>query len=214
MGAFVPTLGFLAAMVPGGRSQTFPDGMGKRLPKGATLVFQMHYTPNGVAAEDKTSIGFRFCKEPPAQEVHTVGAFNPTFSIPPGAANWEVPAALPVPWDVHILAFMPHMHLRGKAFRYAVAGLRGEETLLTVPNYDFNWQTPYRLATPIAVSRGTMFRAFGTFDNSDKNPYNPDPTATVHWGDQTWDEMMIGYVDFVRDGETAESRERERGGGR
>jgi len=130
--------------------------------------------------------------------VHTAGAFNPTFRIPPGASDFVVSGALPVPWDVDVLSFMPHMHLRGKAFRYAVRRFgEPERTVFEVPRYDFNWQTPYRLAKPLRVEKGSMFWAYGTFDNSDKNPYNPDPTAEVRWGEQTWDEMMIGWVDFA-----------------
>jgi peroxiredoxin len=196
---FAPTNGFFAAMVPGGRSSVFPPGTAKKLPKGARLLFQMHYTPNGVATEDSTSIGFVFAKEPPKHEVHTAGAFNPAFRIPPGADDVEVNAFLPVPWDVDVLSFMPHMHLRGKSFRYGTRRLgEPEQTVLEVPRYDFNWQTPYRLATPMRVPKNTFFWAHGVFDNSEKNPYNPDPTAEVHWGEQTWDEMMIGYVDYVR----------------
>lgn len=199
-GAFNPTTGFLAAMVPGGRSMTYPAGMAKRLPKGTTLLFQMHYTPNGIAQQDVTRIGFRFAKEPPAKEVFTAGAFNPVFEIPPGAARHTVRAALPVPWDVRLLSFMPHMHVRGSSFRYAFKTAGGEETTVCdVPAYDFNWQTPYRLAEPQRVPRGSILQCVATFDNSAGNPYNPDPSATVRWGDQTWEEMMIGYVDYVRD---------------
>ena len=200
--AFAPTNGFLAAMVPGGRSQRYPEGTAKRLPAHARLLFQMHYTPNGTAASDATSIGFHFLKSPPRQEVHTAGAFNAVFRIPPGEGDWEVKAMLPVLWDTHALAFMPHMHVRGKSFKYSYKVPGGAETTLCeVPAYDFNWQTPYRLKTPVAVPKGTLFLATARFDNSEKNPYNPDPKAEVHWGDQTWDEMMIGYVDYVRDDE-------------
>jgi mono/diheme cytochrome c family protein len=199
-GVFNPTAGFFAAVVPGARTATYPDGMAKRLPKGTTLLFQMHYTPNGVAQTDVTRIAFRFLKEAPTKEVFTSGAFNPTFEIPPGAAKHPVRAGLPVPFDVRVLSFMPHMHVRGTSFRYAVRTPDGTETTICdVPRYDFNWQTPYRLAVPRAVPRGSFLLCYATFDNSAENPYNPDPSATVRWGDQTWEEMMIGYVDYVRD---------------
>ena len=199
--AFAPTSGFFAAMVPGARGIRYPDGMAKRLPKGSTLLFQMHYTPNGIAQEDRTRIGMIFSKAPPQREVFTVGAFAVRLEIPPGAKSFPVEAALPVPWDVRVLTFMPHMHLRGASFRYAVRrfGEKEEQVLCDVPKYDFNWQTPYRLTEPVRVRRGSFLHCTATFDNSADNPYNPDPTATVRWGDQTWDEMMIGYLDYVKE---------------
>lgn len=203
-GAFEPHLGFFAAMVPGGRALVYPPGMAKRLPKGARLYFQMHYTPNGVATEDRTQIGLRFAKTLPEHEVQTVGVFPFRLEIPPGASDHVETAMVPVPWDVKVLSYMPHMHLRGKAVRYEVLDLRrpeqAPEVLLSVPRYDFNWQTPFRLAEPrfVAGGMGRMLRVVGTFDNSSANPYNPDPEATVRWGDQTWDEMLIGYLDYIR----------------
>ena len=160
----------------------------------------MHYTPNGVATEDLTRIGLVFAKEEPRQEVFTAGAFNPLLTIPPGKADHVETAFLPVPWDVHVLSYMPHAHVRGKAFRYeAVRVGVPARTLLDVPRYDFNWQTPYRLKEPVAVPKGSFLKVTATYDNSAENPYNPDPAAEVRWGDQTWEEMLIGYVDYVRD---------------
>jgi peroxiredoxin len=199
---FDPTAGFFAAMVPGGRSLTFPEGMAKRLPKGASLVFQMHYTPYGVATEDRTRIGMRFAPAgwTPTREVFTAGVFNPRLKLPPGAKDVEVVAQLPVLFDGRILAYMPHMHLRGTSFRYEIVRPgKPPEPIFSVPRYDFNWQRPYRLVTPQVVPKGTFLRGVATYDNSADNPYNPDPAAEVTWGDQTWDEMMIGYVDYVRD---------------
>jgi hypothetical protein len=186
-------------MVPGGRGITYPAGMAKRLPKGCTLLFQMHYSPNGVATSDVTRIGLRFAKAPPEREVLTAGAFNPRIRIPPGAADHREAAILPVPFDVEVLAFMPHAHVRATSFRYELFRPGTEpRTILDVPAYDFNWQTPYRLAAPIPVEAGTWLRVYATYDNSFANPYNPDPTVEVRWGDQTWEEMLIGYVDYVR----------------
>ena len=199
---FAPWGGFFAAMVPGGRLQVFPDGMAKKLPAGTTLLFQMHYTPNGVATTDTTRIGLRYADKEPEREVKTAGVMAIDLRIPPGEANYKVRGQLPVPFNARILAFMPHMHVRGTSFRYSIQKIVGggeETTLLEVPRYDFNWQTPYRLTTPIAVPRGYWLRGVATYDNSANNPYNPDPTAWVTWGDQTWDEMMIGYVDYVLD---------------
>jgi hypothetical protein len=132
--------------------------------------------------------------------------FPVNLVIPPGEARHEVSAAFPIPWDAKVLSYMPHMHVRGTAFRYEVVDIRDKtaapEVLLDVPRYDFNWQTPYRLVEPRFVKGGwgKMLRVVATYDNSYGNPYNPDPTATVGWGDQTWDEMLIGYLDYVRVG--------------
>lgn len=202
-GSFDPLEGFFAAMVPGGRALAYPPGMGKRLPAGSRLFFQVHYTPNGVATEDVTRIGLHFAKEAPKDEVRTVGVFPVRLEIPPGAARHEVVAQFPVLFDVNVLSYMPHMHLRGTSFRYEIVDRNAKdqppEVLLEVPRYDFNWQTPFRLAEPRFVKGGfgKWLRVVATYDNSAGNPYNPDPTATVHWGDQTWDEMLIGYLDFV-----------------
>ena len=207
--AFLPTTGFFAAMVPGGRGLVYPEGMAKKLPKGATLLFQIHYTPNGIAQEDVTRIGLRFAKETPEREVFTAGAMAIQLDIPPGEANYVTRAALPVPWDVRVLTFMPHMHVRGTSFRYGWWKLGQEEKVLCdVPKYDFNWQTPYRLTEPVAIPKGSLLRCVATFDNSAANPYNPDPTARVTWGDQTWDEMMIGYLDYVRDDDGGNPRKK------
>jgi peroxiredoxin len=203
-GAFDPLRGFFAAMVPGGRSLVYPAGSGKKLPQGSRLYFQVHYTPNGVATEDLTQIGLHFAKERPKEEVETVGVFTPALEIPPGAARHEVAAAVPILFDAKILSYMPHMHLRGTAFRYELVSMlkkdRPPELLLNVPRFDFNWQTPLRLAEPrfVKAEPGLLLRVVGTYDNSYANPFNPDPTATVRWGDQTWDEMLIGYLDFIR----------------
>lgn len=205
-GAFEPHLGFFAAMVPGGRSTRYPEGMAKKLPAGARFFFQMHYTPNGVAAQDVTRIGLHFAKEPPQHEVKTAGAFPFVLAIPPGEAAHEVTGMVPVLFDAKVLAFMPHMHLRGKSARYEVVDLmqpkQAPEVLFDCPKFDFNWQTPYRLKEPRLVrgGLGIMLRVVGVFDNSYGNPYNPDPTATVGWGDQTWDEMLIGYLDYIQVG--------------
>ena len=152
--------------------------------------------------QDRTRLALKFVpgNVAPEREVFTVGVFNARFKIPAGAKGYEVAGTVPVPFDARILALMPHMHLRGAAFRYEVVRLgQPPETVFSVPRYDFNWQRPYRLTEPLPVPKGSFLRAVGTYDNSAGNPYNPDPSADVEWGDQTWDEMMIGYVDYVRD---------------
>lgn len=193
--------GFFAAYVPGNGTLIYPEGYGKKLPKGATLRFQIHYTPNGKATSDQTKLGLIFAKEKPRHEVHVVGIANPMMAIPPGADNHKVTAAIPkVPFEARILALFPHAHLRGKAMQYALKTPDGQTTtLLDVPHYDFNWQLQYRFADPVKVPRGSSIIYTAWYDNSDKNPANPDPKRTVRWGPQTYDEMHLGYVEFVVD---------------
>jgi peroxiredoxin/Ca2+-binding EF-hand superfamily protein/mono/diheme cytochrome c family protein len=189
--------GFFAIYVPGQSVLSYPEGFAKRLPKGSRLRFQMHYTPNGTATQDKTSIGLVFAERAPQYEVRVAGIVNAGFRIPPGAENYPVEAALRVPMPATVLGFLPHMHLRGKAFRYEITPPGGEtETILNIPHYDFNWQLYYRLAEPRPLPPGTVVKATGWFDNSDKNPANPDPKKTVRWGPQTTDEMMLGYLEY------------------
>ncbi|HJZ89699.1 MAG TPA: hypothetical protein VKE40_02430, partial [Gemmataceae bacterium] len=191
--------GYYAIYVPGNCTLVYPEGFGKRFPKGSKVRFQIHYTPNGTATEDATELGMIFAKERPKYEVHVAGVVNPALSIPPGAENHAVPSLLPVPFDAKIIAFLPHMHLRGKAFRYEVAPKGGKsEVLLDIPRYDFNWQLRYEFVEPRLVPKGSILWATGWYDNSDKNPANPDPTKTVKWGKQTYDEMMLGYVEYYR----------------
>jgi peroxiredoxin len=192
--------GFFAAMVPGEGVIEHPEGAAKFLPKGATLVFQIHYQPNGTATTDRPRIAFRWASRPPEHEVRTHGIFNTRFRIPPGAADHAVVAEREFDGPGRILSFMPHTHLRGKAFRYELIRPGGApEVVLDVPHYDFNWQLAYRLREPIVVEKGARLRATAWYDNSAKNPANPDPTKTVRFGEQTSDEMMIGYFDWIAD---------------
>ncbi len=191
--------GFFAIYVPGNSALIYPEGFAKRLPKGATLAFQIHYTPNGAATKDQTRIGVIFAKKPPEHEVHVAGVSNHRISIPPGASNHAETAKLVVPADVRLLAFLPHMHLRGKDFRYEAELPGGKKSLLLdVPRYDFNWQLCYRFAEPVDVPRGSTLKVTAHYDNSKDNPANPDPTRTVYWGKQTTDEMLLGYVEYYQ----------------
>lgn len=175
-----------------------PEGMGFRVPAGAEIVWQVHYTPTGKVERDRSRLGLIFCKEPPGRRVEGGGAFNFTFSIPPGEANHRVVSTKVFSKDVELLSLMPHMHLRGRDFRYTARFPDGtEEVLLNVPNYDFNWQHRYRFARPLLIPAGTTLECVAHFDNSPENLANPDPTQTVRWGDQTWEEMMIGWYSHV-----------------
>jgi hypothetical protein len=187
----------LLVYAPGSSPDRWPEEMAKFVPAGSDLVFQMHYTTNGRAGRDQTSIGLIFAKQPPAKRVLTLQLTNDHFTIPPETEDYRVEAWGTLPNDATLLSFFPHMHLRGKRFEYNIVGDRGNiETLLRV-NYDFYWQLSYRLAEPRPIKAGTRLQAVAWFDNSRKNPHNPDPSATVRWGDQTDEEMMVGFFDIA-----------------
>ncbi|REJ93549.1 MAG: hypothetical protein DWQ29_03670 [Planctomycetota bacterium] len=191
---------FLSAYVPGLRVTALPERTAKRIPAGFEFVFEVHYTPNGSPHEDLSRIGFILTDAGNVdQEVKTMEVANAAFRIPPGDPNYEVTAksgASPVP--LTLLSMSPHMHLRGKSFRYELIHTDGtREVLLDVPRYDFNWQTRYVLAEPMVVPAGARMFCTAAFDNSADNLANPDPNKTVRWGDQSWDEMMIGYFDVI-----------------
>ncbi len=189
--------GFFAAYAPGYDALRFNDGFGKVIPAGSRLLFQLHYTPNGVATTDQTRMGLIFADDPPRHPVNVKGVSQHRLAIPPHASNHEVSAEVTLPKPATILAFFPHMHLRGKAFRYVAKLPDGtEKTLLDIPRYDFNWQLSYRLAEPLTLPAGSVVRATAWYDNSAGNPANPDPSRTVPWGPQTYDEMMIGYIEY------------------
>ena len=189
--------GFFAAYVPGNAHAIFPPGFAKRIPAGATVSFQLHYTPNGRATTDRTRLGLVFASEPPRHVIEVAGLANPRLRIPPGAAHHAETAAIRLPADATILGFMPHMHLRGKAARYEVVLPDGtRRLLLDVPRYDFNWQLPYQFAEPPTLPRGSRLIYTAWYDNSAANPANPDPAREVRWGQQTHDEMMLGYVEY------------------
>jgi hypothetical protein len=198
--------GFYAAYGPGGFGIEYPEGMAKRLPAGATLRFQLHYEPHGEAVTDQTAIGFVFADAPPPQIIETGAVATQRFLIPAGSPNTEVSAELAFDQPRTILGFVPHMHIRGKAFRYDLIHPDGrEEVLLNVPNYNFHWQLEYFLAEPLHVEAGSKLRATGWFDNSTANHHNPDPTKDVRFGPNTDDEMMIGYFHYLVDNTGAQT---------
>lgn len=188
---------WIAAMAPGARPLMLSPGYAKLIPAGSKLVFQMHYTANGVEQQDRSCVGFKFADPKTVKkEVRTLAAANGGFRIPPGAAHHEVEAAHTFTEDTLMLAMFPHMHLRGKAFRYTAHYPDGKtEVLLDVPRYDFNWQNAYEFTEPKLMPANTVLRCEAAFDNSSDNLANPDPSSEVRWGDQTWEEMMIGYFD-------------------
>jgi hypothetical protein len=195
----------LLVYAPGSSPDNWPDNMAKFIPAGSDLVFQMHYTTNGHASSDQTSVGMIFAKHAPAQRVLTLQLTNDHFVIPPGAPDYRVEARGTLPNDATLLSFFPHMHLRGKRFEYNILHRAQDpdarsdqemEPLLDV-HYHFHWQMSYRLAEPRLLKAGTELQAVAWYDNSRGNPHNPDPEAAVRWGEQTYDEMMVGFFDVA-----------------
>ena len=181
-------------------------GTAKFIPAGSTLIFQVHYTTNGTPGTDRSRIGLIFSKEPPTREVRTGSIANPLFALPPGAANHQVESVATFSEDVKVWSMHPHMHLRGKDMTYTAIYPDGRrEVVLRVPKFDFGWQTDYWLANPLVLPKGSKLYVSAHFDNSAANRANPDPTATVRWGDQTWEEMMIGFFTYTVEGPAATS---------
>lgn len=196
-GAHFTTADLLLVYAPGSSPDRWPEGLAKFIPAGSDLVFQMHYTTNGHTASDQTSIGLVFTKKPPQQRVLTLQLNRHGLMIPPHTDNFEVEVQGALPNNCILLSFFPHMHLRGKRFAYNLVHPDGQvETLLKV-NWDFYWQLSYRLAEPRFLKAGSKLQAIAWYDNSANNPHNPDPNATVVWGEQTWNEMMVGFFDVA-----------------
>jgi hypothetical protein len=190
----------LCGYAPGDMPSVYPVGSGKKIAAGSDFLFEIHYTPIGKIRTDRSKVGLIFAKGPVAHRAHTLGIPQNKFEIPPGADDHKVTSSFQFKNDAHLLSFMPHMHLRGKSFRYKATYPDGKsEELLSVPAFDFGWQSYYTLAEPKAMPKGTRIDCEARFDNSDKNPYNPDPSKAVRWGEQTWQEMMIGYIDYIDD---------------
>jgi len=186
--------------VPGSVPHALPAGQAKLIKAGSDLVFQMHYTTNGKPATDRTRLGIIFAKEPPRERIFTLQIANRGFVIPPGAPDFPVEARMTVQDNARIVALNPHMHLRGKSFEFRVVPPGGEpQMLLRVPRYDFAWQLQYYLADQLPLSPGTRIECSARFDNSANNAANPDPSKEVRWGDQSWEEMMVGTVDVAID---------------
>jgi len=196
----------LVGYAPGEQPAIYSKGVGRKIPAGSSLVFQVHYTPNGTATTDRSYVGLVFARETPKQELLTRPVLNMRFVIPPGDPNYRVESSYTFTEDAHIYSLMPHMHLRGKSFEFRLIYPDGtSKTILSVPNYSFAWQSYYVLKQPVAAPKGTRIHCIAHFDNSDKNKYNPDPTKEVRWGDQTWEEMMIGWTSYTLDKERADS---------
>ena len=189
--------GYWAVYVPGNGSQKYNQGFARLLPAGSKVSFQIHYTPSGTAKKERMRMGLVFAKDKPQYEVRTVGVAHMGISIPPNAAAHVETKTQRVPFDLPIMGFMPHMHIRGASFKYEAIDASGKsEVLLDIPRYDFNWQLNYSYKTPKLVPRGSTIKVTAVYNNSESNAANPDPGKRVKWGPQTIDEMMIGYVEY------------------
>jgi hypothetical protein len=190
--------GLLGALSPGMTPFIAQPGTAKLIRAGSNIVFQMHYTPSGKETKDRSILGLKFAKGPVDKVITTTAAWEARFEIPPNSDNHEVRASWTADADIDIISFMPHMHLRGKDYLYRAHYPDGRsEALLSVPRYDFGWQVYYYPKKPVRIPKGTRIETIAHYDNSTRNPVNPDPTKAVRFGEQTWEEMMNGFFDYT-----------------
>jgi len=190
----------LGSYLPGKEPDVFPAGYARKIPKGATLQFQIHYHPGSIAEDqiDRTSVGFIFAKEPPKQPLRRIDIQNMLFEIPAGDPDHRVTACYTFDKDVEFMSYTAHMHLRGKDMKFEAVHPDGRrETLFSVPNYDFNWQNEYKLKHPVPIEKGTKIIITAHFDNSVNNKDNPDPTKTIRYGEPSTEEMMGGWFEYI-----------------
>lgn len=193
-GQTVSDLGGFTGWAPGyDRSRRFPEGTAKKVAKGAKFHLELHYVTIGTPQTDQTEIAFYLLPSAPRYPLQTRVLWDAGFSIPPGEPNLKTSVLGGFDQDTMLFDLTPHMHFRGSWFKYELLLPDGtRETLLSVPRYDFNWQTIYVLAEPRRVPAGAWMLCSGGFDNSARNPTNPDPARRVRWGEQSWDEMFVG----------------------
>jgi hypothetical protein len=186
----------LGFYVPGGMPYVLKAGQAKFIKAGSDLIFQIHYTSTGKPALDRSRVGLVFADKPPAERVYSLTITNTKLVIPPMTADFPFEAEFRLPRDVTLIGLNPHMHLRGKSFEFRVIYPDGRsEILLRVPKYSFSWQLYYYLQEQIKLPAGTRIECHATYDNSPNNPENPDPRAEVRWGDQSWEEMLVGTLE-------------------
>ncbi|MFO0946223.1 MAG: redoxin domain-containing protein [Planctomycetota bacterium] len=190
---------WLGAFAPGLRQEVLPDELARYVPAGSKFIIELHYTPNGTEQEDLSYVGFKFADPKKVKkELVVKNAGNFTFKIPPHAKDYQVESKYKFNADSMLHSLSPHMHLRGKSFRYDAVYPDGKtQTLLWVPKYDFGWQTTYQLKEPVFMPKGSSLHCVAWFDNSEDNLANPDPSSEVTWGEQTWEEMMFGWFEMM-----------------
>jgi hypothetical protein len=192
--------GWVGAWAAGATPMQFPDGVGRKLEEGSTLRGDMHYHPADEDFSDSTRVGFHFADGDVEKELVNLWVMNAEFVIPPGADNHEVKSRYTFGEDSHLISLTPHMHYRGKDFVYTASYPDGtSKELLKVSKYDFAWQTEYRFEDPESMPKGTRIDCVAHFDNSEGNAANPDPSKTLTFGTDSYDEMMIGFIDYIVD---------------
>lgn len=200
---FVPT-GFLGGWAPGNDPTVLPDGVGNKLPKNSRIVVQVHYHKNGKPESDRTQIGLYFCRKPVDKIAYPNLVLNFGFRIQPGETHHEAKATTTLSSDSHVLSVMPHMHLLGREMKlWATLPDGSEKPLVWIKDWDFNWQATYTLTKPLALPKGTKVHLLAYYDNSDKNPRNPNikNPRSVTWGEQTTDEMCVAFLTYTKDDE-------------
>ena len=198
--------GMLGGYAPGAPPEVYEPGIAKLIPAGTRFLFEVHYTAVGQPMEDQTRMGIRFARGEVKQRHRSVGVVNPRLNIQPGDPAAEFSARFPVRDNMLLVGLTPHMHARGKSFRFELLGADEDEILLDVPAYDFNWQHTYNLEQPRVLEAGSNVFLTAVYDNSEGNPFNPDPSSVVRWGQQTWEEMMIGWLLYLEDLPPSEQR--------
>jgi hypothetical protein len=202
----------IATTAPGTNAVTFQPGSALRIKAGSILTFQLHYTANGKETKDRSSAGLIFAKESPKHEVRTDAFLDPTFVLPAGSKDTAVQTAIQFKEDSTIWGIFPHTHLRGKSWEYRLVHPDGRtEVVLSVPKYDFNWQTYYLFSKPLSVTKGSKLEATAHYDNSASNPFNPDPKIDVRWGEQTWEEMQYSGITYTVNTQRQPAAERKAG---
>ena len=206
------SMSVLVGWAPGDLGLSCPPDTALRLPAGTNLLFELHYTPNGKTVKDRSSIGVTFAKKPPRYEMLMNSFVNESIRVPAFDPHYRAENTWRVRADARVISFVPHMHWRGKDYHYEAIYPDGKkETLLSVPRWDFNWQSVYQFKEPLKLPKGTRVHAVAHWDNSRNNLYNPDPSKDVRFGLQTWEEMMVGWVAYVWERpETAEKLAREK----
>jgi hypothetical protein len=202
--AAIDLLSGLGGWVPGSRTQHLPTGVGLFLPQRAKIVMQVHYYPAGRPGPDQTKVGLYYSKAPVERRLRYLPVLNTTFRIPPGDADHEVKATLPIPplLDAHLIQIVPHMHLLGRKIAVQAERNGRQTSLIGIDDWDFNWQGFYTYVEPVALPAGTMVRLTCRFDNSSENPRNPhNPLTTVRWGEGTEDEMCLAFIGITFDRE-------------
>jgi mono/diheme cytochrome c family protein len=201
----------IGGVTPNKPGLVFEPGIARLLRGNSDIVMQIHYTTNGTETKDRTTVGIIYAKQPPTKLAAGGMAINARFLIPANDGNAEVKATATLSRDTTLTAMTPHMHVRGKDMTYIAHYPDGtSETLLSVPKWDFNWQITYMLATPKVLPKGTAIEVIAHYDNSANNKFNPDPSKDVRWGDQTWEEMMIGFFSTIAEPPAATTAQPQR----